>query len=94
MGMGSRSYVLAQRLRRSRPIESEDGISSGIVPCIGPGELIMNTLSTEVSRLRKEVEDLQEDCFATALPEGVLTRVEDILARLSEISAALREANQ
>lgn len=48
--------------------------------------------SKQLSRMRKEVEDLQEDCFAGVLHDGVLTRVEDILHRLAELQAAAREA--
>jgi hypothetical protein len=49
-------------------------------------------LSAELSRIRKEVEDLQEDCLATAVPAEVLERVEAVLTRLAVVTGAVRDA--
>lgn len=48
-------------------------------------------LSMELSRLRQEVEDLQEDALAV-VSDDVRERIEDVLFRLAELTGALREA--
>jgi hypothetical protein len=53
----------------------------------------MNTLSAELSKIRYELETMQEDHIATAMPEGVKTKIEELLVRLAELTGALREAN-
>lgn len=49
-------------------------------------------LSMELSRLRQEVEDLQEDALAAVVSDDVRERIEDVLFRLAELTGALREA--
>ena len=49
-------------------------------------------LSAELSRIPKEVEDLQEDALAGNVPAEVLERVEEVLSRLMELTAAAKDA--
>jgi hypothetical protein len=48
-------------------------------------------LSAELSRLRLEIEDLQDGQLG-ALPADVRDRIEDVLFRLAELTGAIRDA--
>jgi len=49
-------------------------------------------LSAELSCIRKEVEDIQEDALAGNVPAEVSAKIEEVLTRLMELTGAIRDA--